>query len=78
MVTALAKHHAPNPALESVPVRIVSLADRFAHLALEGGELTSEALTGHPALAALEIHPDVLDKILKRTSVVKETLGALS
>jgi putative nucleotidyltransferase with HDIG domain len=78
VVTALAKHHAPNPALESVPVRIVSLADRFAHLALEGGELTSEAVTGHPALAALEIYPDVLDKILKRSSVVKETLGALS
>jgi putative nucleotidyltransferase with HDIG domain len=78
VVTTLAKHHATDPAAESVPVRIVSLADRVAHLAFEGGELTAEAVTGHPALAALEIYPDVLDKIIKRASVVKETIGALS
>jgi len=78
VVVALAKHHAPRPELESVPVRIVALADRFAHLALEGGALTSEAVAGHPSLAALEIYPDVLDKIVKRAGVVKETLGALS
>ena len=79
VVTALAKHHAPKPELECVPVRIVALADRFAHLALDGnGALTGEALAGHPSLAALEIYPDVLDKIVKRATVVKETLGALS
>ena len=78
VVMALAKHHSAKPELESVPVRIVALADRFAHLAFEGDALTSEALTGHPALAALEIYPDVLDKIIKRASVVKETIGALS
>ncbi len=78
VVTALAKHHAPKPELE-LPVRIVALADRFAHLALEGGPgLSCEAVAGHPSLAALEIYPDVLDKIVKRASVVKETLGALS
>ncbi len=79
VVTALAKHHAPKPELESVPVRIVALADRFAHLALEAGPgLSCEAVAGHPSLGALEIYPDVLDKIVKRASVVKETLGALS
>jgi len=77
VVSALAKHHALQPEQESVPVRIVSLADRFAHLASEG-TLTSDALLGHPALAALEIYPDVLDKILKRASVVKETIGVMS
>ncbi|HEY3254310.1 MAG TPA: HDOD domain-containing protein, partial [Polyangiaceae bacterium] len=61
VVTALGKHHAPHPGQESVPVRIVALADRFAHLAAEGDALTSAALAGHPALAALEIYPDVLD-----------------
>jgi putative nucleotidyltransferase with HDIG domain len=79
VVAALAKHHAPRPELESVPVRIVALADRFAHLALEGkGELCAQAVAGHPSLAALEIYPDILDKIVKRAGVVKETLGALS
>ena len=74
---ALAKHHTAAPAGEPVPVRIVSLADAFAHKSLEG-EVTSEALAGHPALAALEIYPDVLEKIVKRASVVKDTLGVLS
>lgn len=79
VVTALAKHHAPKPELECVPVRIVALADRFAHLAFEVGPgLSCESVAGHPSLGALEIYPDVLDKIVKRASVVKETLGALS
>ncbi|MEI9953103.1 MAG: HDOD domain-containing protein [Pseudomonadota bacterium] len=77
VVTALGKHHAREPERESIPVRIVSLADRFAHLAAEGA-LSREALTGHPALTALEIYPDVLDKIIKRASVVKETIGVMS
>ncbi|MEI9940780.1 MAG: HDOD domain-containing protein [Pseudomonadota bacterium] len=77
VITALGKHHAPRPEQESVPVRIVSLADRFAHLASEGA-LKSDALTGHPALAALEIYPDALEKIIKRANVVKETIGVLS
>jgi len=77
VVTALAKHHAAKPELESVPVRIVSLADAFAHKMLES-ELSADSVAGHPALAALEIYPDVLDKLVKRASVVKETIGALS
>lgn len=77
VVGALAKHHAPKPELESVPVRIASLADRFAHLALEGA-LDRDSVRGHPALSALEIYPDVLEKIIKRSSVIKETIGVLS
>jgi len=78
VVTALARHHSPRLEQEGVPVRIVSLADRFAHLSAESNGLTSEAVTGHPALAALEIYPDVLEKILKRATVVKETIGVMS
>ena len=78
VVTTLGKHHSSEPEKETVPVRIISLADRFAHLAETGNELTSQALSGHPALAALEIYPDVLDKIIKRAAIVKETIGALS
>jgi putative nucleotidyltransferase with HDIG domain len=78
VVTALAKHHVLQPGQESVPVRIVSLADRFAHLALENAALSAEALLGHPALAALEIYPDVLEKIIKRSSTIKDTIGVLS
>jgi putative nucleotidyltransferase with HDIG domain len=77
VVTALGNHHSPEPGRLSVPVRIVSLADRIAHLADEGS-LTTDALTGHPALAALEIYPDVLDKIIKRASFVKETIRVMS
>jgi putative nucleotidyltransferase with HDIG domain len=77
VITALAKHHAPLPQQESIPVRIVSLADAFAHKGLEGG-LTMDAMSGHPALAALEIYPDVLEKLVKRTDIIKETIGALS
>jgi putative nucleotidyltransferase with HDIG domain len=77
VIGALGNHHAPDPGRQSVPVRIVSLADRLAHLAAEGA-LTREALNGHPALAALEIYPEVLDKILQRASIVQETIGVLS
>jgi putative nucleotidyltransferase with HDIG domain len=78
VVSALSKHHAPSVEQESVPVRIVALADRFAHLTFAADALTPEAVSGHPALAALEIYPDVLDKIIKRASVVRDTTGALS
>jgi putative nucleotidyltransferase with HDIG domain len=78
VVTALAHHHSPHLELEPVPVRIVALADRFAHLAFESDALTADAISGHPALASLEIYPDVLDKIIKRASVVRDTTGALS
>ncbi|MEO8904436.1 MAG: HDOD domain-containing protein [Polyangiaceae bacterium] len=77
VVSALAKHHTAAPAGETVPVRIVSLADAFAHKSMEG-ELTCDSVAGHPALAALEIYPDVLEKIVKKASVVKDTLGVLS
>jgi putative nucleotidyltransferase with HDIG domain len=77
VVSALAKHHAPKPEHESVPVRIVSLADAFAHKSAED-DLTSDSLLGHPALAALEIYPDVLQKIVQRASVVKDLVGVLS
>jgi putative nucleotidyltransferase with HDIG domain len=78
VITALAGHHTAEPELGSIPVRIVSLADRFAHLSAEGSALTSEALSGHPALAALEIYPEILAKIIERASVVNEAIGALS
>ena len=78
VISALAKHHAPQPEQESVPVRIVSLADRFSHLALENATLGPEMVLGHPALAALEIYPDVLEKIIKRASTIKETIGVMS
>ena len=78
VVTALARHHSSSLELETVPVRIVSLADRFAHLAFDSDALTAAAVSGHPALAALEIYPDVLDKIIKRASIVRDTTGALS
>ena len=77
VVSAVGRHHAREPERESVPVRIVSLADRFAHLSAEG-TLSSDALIGHPALAALEIYPDVLEKLIKRASLVKETIGVMS
>lgn len=78
VVVALGSHHTTTPAQSSVPVRIVALADRFAHLMLDGGELNAEAVSEHPSLAALEIYPDVLEKIIKRANVVKETAGVLS
>ena len=76
VVIALGKHHTSQPEIEPVPVRIVSLADRFAHLMFDGTELTPQALNGHPALAALEIYPDVLEKITKRATVVRDTARA--
>jgi len=78
VATAVSKHHTTTPDKESVSVRIVSLADTFAHLSVESGALTSEALAGHPSLAALEIYPDVLAKIVQRATVVRETAGVLS
>jgi putative nucleotidyltransferase with HDIG domain len=78
VIAALGQHHSQELEREGIPVRIVSLADRFAHLAAEGSALTSEALNGHPALALLEIYPEILEKIGKRASVVNLAIGALA
>ena len=78
VVATLGKHHSTELHEESVAVRIVSLADRLAHLLEEGNELSRPALSDHPALRALELYPDVLDKIIGRATVVKETIGTLS
>jgi putative nucleotidyltransferase with HDIG domain len=78
VIAALGGHHSQELERAGIPVRIVSLADRFAHLAADGSELTSEALSGHPALALLEIYPEILEKISKRASVVNLTIGALA
>jgi putative nucleotidyltransferase with HDIG domain len=78
VITALGHHHTTDLAQASVPVRIVALADHFAHLAFAGTELTADTVSSHPSLTALEIYPDVLEKIVKRATVVKETVGVLS
>lgn len=77
-ISALGRHHSANAEHESVPVRIVALADRFAHVASEGIALSRESIGLQPLLAALEIYPDMLDKLSQRASFVQQAIGVLS
>lgn len=76
VVSTLADHHAIAMQESSVAVRIISLADRFAHLSETETSLAADAVAPHPALAALEIYPDVLEKIVQRAGAVRQTIGA--
>jgi hypothetical protein len=45
-----AQHHSPHPELEAVPVRVIALADRFAHFAFESNGLTPRSRERAPGV----------------------------
>jgi putative nucleotidyltransferase with HDIG domain len=74
---AIREHH--GAALDTQPnaVRITALADCMAHGTLDPGADPAR-VANHPAIALLDIYPDVLEKITKLAANVQKTTGVLS
>jgi putative nucleotidyltransferase with HDIG domain len=72
-------HHSEAPPdLHLLSVRITSLADQLAHLTFGSEGVSEAAVRKHPALAPLELYPEMLDKVLAKAEVIRQTAGALS
>jgi HD-like signal output (HDOD) protein len=72
-------HHSPNPPeAHATSVRITALADELARFAFEPERMPEAALRKHPALAPLEIYPEMLDKVLAKAEVIRQAAAVLS
>lgn len=72
------QHHSSEPLPScSELVRTVQLADALAHHLLEPDTTPLESVTGHAALAALEIYPDALADLLSRGELIGDVARAI-
>jgi putative nucleotidyltransferase with HDIG domain len=72
-------HHSPNPPeAHAVSVRITSLADELARFAFEPERMPEPELRKHPALAPLELYPEMLDKVLAKADMIRQAALVLS
>lgn len=72
-------HHSltpPDAHLNSV--RITALADELARFTFEPERMPEAELRRHPALAPLELYPEMLDKVLARGEMIRQAAGVLS
>jgi putative nucleotidyltransferase with HDIG domain len=76
---AIATHHVPATAAHTELAMLTSLADVLAHQVLEpvSGDLGSGGALGHPALVALNLYPDDLEKLLAGSDALVETVRTL-
>lgn len=77
LASAIEQHHELEPRSDVLSVRVVQLADELAHGALDG-DLDLETLSVHPACAALELYPHVLETILKQAPAARALAEAVS
>lgn len=72
-------HHSSSPPdAHATSVRITALADELARFAFEPERMPEEELRKHPALAPLEVYPEMLDKLLAKADGVRQAAGALA
>jgi putative nucleotidyltransferase with HDIG domain len=72
-------HHSPTPPVAHLSgVLTTALADEMARFAFEPERLSEEELRKHPALAPLELYPEVLDKILAKAEPIRRAAAVLS
>jgi putative nucleotidyltransferase with HDIG domain len=74
------RHHhslAP-PDAHATSVRITALADEMARFAFEPERMPEAEVRKHPALAPLELYPEVLDKVLARAEPIRQAAAVLS
>lgn len=72
-------HHSSSPPDAHINgVRITSLADALAHFAFEPARMPESELRKHPALAPLELYPEMLDKVLGKSDLIRQAAGVLS
>lgn len=72
-------HHSPTPPeAHATSVRITGLADELARFAFEPERMPEAELRKHPALAPLEIYPEMLDKVLAKADLIRQAAAVLS
>ena len=72
-------HHAGTaPDVHANGVRITSLADELARFTFEPERMPEAELRRHPALAPLELYPEMLDKVLAKGESIRQAAGVLS
>jgi putative nucleotidyltransferase with HDIG domain len=72
-------HHAGTPPdAHANGVRITSLADELARFTFEPERMPEAELRKHPALAPLELYPEMLDKVLAKAEGIRQAAGVLS
>jgi putative nucleotidyltransferase with HDIG domain len=72
-------HHSGSPPDAHVnSVRITSLADELSRHAFEPARMPETELRKHPALAPLELYPEMLDKVLAKGEAIRQAAGVLS
>jgi putative nucleotidyltransferase with HDIG domain len=72
-------HHSATPPDAHInSVRITSLADEMARFSFEPERMPEAELRKHPALAPLELYPEMLDKMLAKGESIRQAAGALS
>jgi putative nucleotidyltransferase with HDIG domain len=72
-------HHAASPPDTHVnSVRITSLADELSRFTFEPERMPEAELRRHPALAPLELYPEMLDKVLAKGEAIRQAAGVLS
>jgi putative nucleotidyltransferase with HDIG domain len=72
-------HHSSDPpAAHAHGVRITSLADELARFTFEPEKMPEPELRRHPALALLEVYPEMLDKVLAKGEAIRQAAGVLS
>ncbi len=72
-------HHSLTcPAAHLNSVLITGLADELARFAFEPDRMPEAELRKHPALAPLELYPEMLDKVLAKADSVRQAAAVLS
>src|SRR4051812_9805917 len=71
-------HSATPPDAHANGVRITSLADELARFTFEPERMPEAELRKHPALAPLELYPEMLDKVLAKGEGIRQAAGVLS
>jgi HD-like signal output (HDOD) protein len=72
-------HHASSPPDAHInSVRITALADELSRFAFEPARMPEAELRKHPALAPLELYPEMLDKVLGKSDLIRQAAGVLS
>lgn len=72
-------HHSGSPPdAHANGVRITSLADELSRFTFEPERMPEAELRRHPALAPLELYPEMLDKVLAKGEAIRQAAGALS
>jgi len=72
-------HHSPSPPdAHANSVRITSLADELSRFLFEPERMSEAELRQHPALAPLELYPEMFDKVLAKGEAIRQAAGVLS